>query len=100
MEEQQAEVERWTVNLKSRFGLECPRRFLSNGIPDRAGFSFVIKARQQAHGRTMSLLSATRRTDEKTRRMVCHLTEIALVHTFHPSFDSTGTILLRYELSV
>jgi hypothetical protein len=29
------------------------RRLPGNGIPDHAGFSFVIKVRQQAHSRTM-----------------------------------------------
>ena len=33
------------------------RRLPENGIPDCAGFSFVIKARQQAHSRTMERLS-------------------------------------------
>jgi hypothetical protein len=28
-------------------------RLPENGIPDRTGFSFVIKARQQAHSRSM-----------------------------------------------
>jgi hypothetical protein len=41
-------------------GNEALGRLPENGIPDRAGFSFVIKARQQAHSRTMSLLSQHR----------------------------------------
>jgi hypothetical protein len=41
--------------------------------------SFVIKARQQAHSRTMSLLSQHGGRTTKTSRMVCHLTEIALL---------------------
>jgi DNA-binding transcriptional LysR family regulator len=36
------------------------RRLPENGIPDCAGFSFVIKARHQAHSQTMSVLSQHR----------------------------------------
>ncbi|MCG6869960.1 MAG: hypothetical protein LJE91_14865, partial [Gammaproteobacteria bacterium] len=34
-----------------------PRRLPENDIPDRAGFPFVVKTRQQAHSRTMERLS-------------------------------------------
>jgi len=36
------------------------RRLPENNIPDRAGFSFVIKARQQANSRTMERFSQHR----------------------------------------
>ena len=69
--------------------LETLRRLPENDVPDRAGFSFVIKARQQAHSRTMERLSQHRGRTTKTSRMVCHLTEIAL--SLHPEFRAFAT---------
>jgi len=41
-----------------------PRRLPEKNIPDRAGYSFVFKERQQTYSRTMQLLSRRRRREK------------------------------------